>query len=456
MKKITLFLFAFCFLQLLSAQQAPGRFNYQAAVRNSSGDPLINQLVSLQISITDGSPNGASQYVERHTLSTNAFGLINLQIGAGQFQSGDFNAISWGQTPKWLKIDIDPNGGNNFSPLGATELLSVPYALYAQQSADNSPTNELQTLSLNGTQLSLSNGGGTVNLPVGGGWTESSALSTTDQTKKVGIGVISPNQKLQVHDEGQSFTWLQLSHGGSGGTNGDGAFIGEIVSDLKIENCETGDITLGTCITPNQLVVKNNGNVEIAGQLKIAGGSPGEGKVLTSDATGLASWQNAVGSTYTAGDGISIDSGTISTPWKISDESGFSTVLQTKYPVQASGLLIKQYNNWGASVNLFGLAGTSEAPAPVGLNSTLGNLFFGGSYGSGNTWNGGAWITCATAEDWSAPGSKTTAKLSFFTNEDGFYRLRMLINGNGQVSINSGNVSNLDVINSRFLANHRT
>ncbi|MFN8302314.1 MAG: hypothetical protein U0U46_07465 [Saprospiraceae bacterium] len=158
--------------------------------------------------------------------------------------------------------------------------------------ADNNPGNEIQQLTLNGSQLTLSNGGGTVTLPGGSssGWTDGAALTTTDNAKRVGIGLAAPLQKMHIHDANQSFTWLQITSGGSGSGSNDGAFVGQVNQDLKIENCEAGKITLGTCANPDQLVVNNNGTVEIAGQLKIAGGSPGDGKVLVSDANGTASW----------------------------------------------------------------------------------------------------------------------------------------------------------------------
>ncbi|MBL7828307.1 MAG: collagen-like protein [Saprospiraceae bacterium] len=154
MKKFLLsaFLVTICAF-LAHAQQTPPRFNYQAAVRNASGAPIVNQLVSLQISINDGSPNGQSQYTERHILSTNDFGLVNLQIGAGQVQSGSFSNITWGGASKWLKIDIDPNAGTNFSPLGASEMVSVPYALYAQNAGNNSSTlDQLSDVNTSGVQ----------------------------------------------------------------------------------------------------------------------------------------------------------------------------------------------------------------------------------------------------------------------------------------------------------------
>ncbi|MBC7777382.1 MAG: hypothetical protein H7246_18255, partial [Phycisphaerae bacterium] len=79
-------------------------------------------------------------------------------------------------------------------------------------------------------------------------------------------------------------------NGGNGAGFSDGAFVGMINQDIKIENCETGKITLGSCQNPDQLVLQNNGNLEINGPLKISAGSPGVNKVLKSDAEGNANW----------------------------------------------------------------------------------------------------------------------------------------------------------------------
>ncbi|MBL7828309.1 MAG: hypothetical protein JNJ57_16885 [Saprospiraceae bacterium] len=275
----------------LHAQQTPTRFNYQAAVRNASGAPIVNQLVSLQISINDGSPNGQSQYTERHILSTNDFGLVNLQIGAGQVQSGSFSNITWGGASKWLKIDIDPNAGTNFIPLGAAELVSVPYALYAQNAGNSSSTLDQlsdvntsgvqtgQVLQWNGSQWVAATATGPAGPqgptgpqgtqgppgPAGpdGGWTDGASITTTNNSKKVGIGTATPTQKFQLHDNDNSATWFQITNGSNGAGASDGAFIGMINTDIKIENCEAGKITLGTCTDPDQLVIKNDGRVGI-------------------------------------------------------------------------------------------------------------------------------------------------------------------------------------------------
>lgn len=133
MKKITIFL-AFCFslLTVVQAQTPPNAFNYSAVARNAAGQPIATTTIGIQISILKTSPTGTSQYSENHFVSTDDFGLFNLVIGAGAVQNGSMATIDWSNDNYYLKVGMDANGGTNFSTMGTTQLLSVPYALYAK------------------------------------------------------------------------------------------------------------------------------------------------------------------------------------------------------------------------------------------------------------------------------------------------------------------------------------
>jgi hypothetical protein len=114
--------------------QAPGSFKYQALIRDSNGEVLAEQNVAMRISIIQGSTSGTILYSERHTSNTNRNGLINLIIGQGTPLSGTFSSIPWGNDLFFLKLEMDPEGGNNYTEMGTSQLLSVPYALYSKQS----------------------------------------------------------------------------------------------------------------------------------------------------------------------------------------------------------------------------------------------------------------------------------------------------------------------------------
>ena len=117
--------------------QAPEKFSYQAVVRNANNQLVTNTLVGVRVSILQGNATGTPVYVETHTATTNANGLLTVQIGGGNAQQGAFAAINWEDGPYFLKTETDPNGGTNYSVTSTQQLLSVPYALYAKEVANS-------------------------------------------------------------------------------------------------------------------------------------------------------------------------------------------------------------------------------------------------------------------------------------------------------------------------------
>jgi hypothetical protein len=113
--------------------QAPQKFNYQAIARNNAGTELSNQAIGIRISVLDGSSTGTLVYQETQTKTTNAYGLFTLEVGAGTVVSGTFANIAWGSGSKYVKTELDPTGGTNYTVAGTSQLISVPYALYAGQ-----------------------------------------------------------------------------------------------------------------------------------------------------------------------------------------------------------------------------------------------------------------------------------------------------------------------------------
>jgi hypothetical protein len=140
MKKISLIFALFAAITFTTQAQAPQAFKYQAVARDNMGNTLANQTVSFRISILQGSSSGTSVYSESHTTTTNPYGLANLNIGAGTVISGTFAAISWGTNNYFIKVEMDPAGGSAYALMGTTQLLSVPYALYAETSGSSGAT----------------------------------------------------------------------------------------------------------------------------------------------------------------------------------------------------------------------------------------------------------------------------------------------------------------------------
>ena len=137
MRRLTT-LFAFLMLCVTALfAQAPNKFTYQAVVRNTSNQLITNTLVGIRVSILQNSATGSVVYSETQMLSTNANGLVTMNIGEGTVVYGSFNNIDWGTGTFFLKSEIDPTGGSNYTITSTQQLLSVPYALYANEAGNS-------------------------------------------------------------------------------------------------------------------------------------------------------------------------------------------------------------------------------------------------------------------------------------------------------------------------------
>ncbi len=135
MKKLALLLFIVVHSFFLIYAQVPEKINYQAVIRNASGDLLIDQDVGMKISILDALTGGNLLYSEEHNTSTNAYGQVELKIGTGSNVSTDFALIDWSSGDKYLKLEVDVAGGTSYQTIGTSQMLSVPFALYANNAS---------------------------------------------------------------------------------------------------------------------------------------------------------------------------------------------------------------------------------------------------------------------------------------------------------------------------------
>jgi hypothetical protein len=163
MKKVVLF-FGLLIMATITFAQAPQAFNYQAVIRDADGNLLENQAVGIKISLLQGTSTGQEVYAETHATTTNPYGLVDLQIGTGTATTGQFDTIAWGAGPYYLQLAVDLTGGANYAVMGTTQMLSVPYALYAEE---------------------------------GSGW-EKTENGITYLNGKVGIGTEAPLSNLQI------------------------------------------------------------------------------------------------------------------------------------------------------------------------------------------------------------------------------------------------------------------
>ncbi len=180
MKRILFFTLFFCLLAGASFGQSPQKFKFQAVARDAGGSPYNSENIAIRVSIVRDGATGLIDYAERHALTTSPLGVFDLEIGGGSSLSGDFSTLEWGMHSYYLKIDIDPSGGTNYTNLGTSQLLSVPYAIYARESGSGgagNPTDELQNLVYDPATQTLSlTDGNAVTLNVGSGGTDNQML----------------------------------------------------------------------------------------------------------------------------------------------------------------------------------------------------------------------------------------------------------------------------------------
>ncbi len=168
------------FFPIFAVAQAPQKINFQSVLRNTTGEVVSNSSVSLRISILSGTVTGTIVYSETHAKTTDAGGLMSLQIGSGTVLSGVFANINWGGASHFIKLEADFSGGSNYVVLGTQELMSVPYALYASKT-DTSVLNLTSRLAtkLNATDtVSLSN---RINANTNSGSSDTSLLNLTSR-----------------------------------------------------------------------------------------------------------------------------------------------------------------------------------------------------------------------------------------------------------------------------------
>jgi hypothetical protein len=238
-----LFIALFSFFLVHSFAQSPQAFKYQTVVRDAMGGLIINQQVAFQISLLQGDPSGTIVYTETFDPLTNEQGLVSLEIGNGTVVTGDFSSIDWSLGDYFLQVEMDETGGTDYQIMGTSQLLSVPYALYAESSGASSD----------------------------GNWTVSGDDIYSENTGNVGIGTTTPYKKLVVADPEDA--WLRISgdvdnSGGDYGT--ENAYL-QLTTDGGDQNYDgliwlenlAGDTKLHFDVENQDVMVIHDGNVGI-------------------------------------------------------------------------------------------------------------------------------------------------------------------------------------------------
>ncbi|MDG2276114.1 MAG: DUF1566 domain-containing protein [Flavobacteriaceae bacterium] len=173
MKKLSPTLFLL-FLSLCIYGQSPEKMSYQAVIRDASNTLVTNQSIGMQISILQTTITGTTVYAETHTVTTNLNGLVSLEIGTGS-TSDTFSTIDWSAGPYFIKTETDPTGGSSYTITGTSQLMSVPFAMYAKSSGNGITTGQSDAIAANTDKV---------------GYTEALVSANTDvvaNTAKTGI-----------------------------------------------------------------------------------------------------------------------------------------------------------------------------------------------------------------------------------------------------------------------------
>ena len=232
MKRLFLVLFLFpCF----SLAQVPQLVNYQGVARDNAGNAFTIQPIGLQLTIHSTTANGAIVYQETQNPTTNQFGLFNIQLGSGTVVQGVFSSIAWGSDLFFIEVEMDETGGTNYQQMGTSQLISVPYALYAE-TAGNGPIGPTGPTGVQGTTGSQGLQGST-GLPGPQGAT--GAIGPTGQ-----IGPAGPTGATGL--QGSTGTQgIQGPTGPSGGPQGPTGPPGSVTKTIYtgvIDTAQAGDV----------------------------------------------------------------------------------------------------------------------------------------------------------------------------------------------------------------------
>ena len=257
--------------------QVPQLFNYQGIARDAAGNPLSNQSLSLKLAILPTSDAIVPEYEETQQVSTNEFGLYSLQIGNGTPLSGAMKNVKWETGNKYIKVAIDPTGGNQYIDAGTNQLLSVPYAIYADKSGSTSEKGNDKTRA--GAVSTSAAGTGTVNF-----LTKFTAANTIfnsqifDNGTNIGIGTTTPAAKLHLRTTTGNVEHIRMQNTNATGfgkflmhndnvsnyatfTKYGSAFVGG-VSGITTQYPFANMLAFGNNVGP--FMLSNNGNVGIA------------------------------------------------------------------------------------------------------------------------------------------------------------------------------------------------
>lgn len=315
-KQLTLF----CLVLLLSSfymyAQAPNQINYQGIAHQLNGNAIANQNISIRLSIHHATANGVVQYSESRNVTTAADGLFNIQIGSAGASNttGSWSAITWDNGAKFLQVEMDAAGGANFVNMGTQQLVSVPYAQYANKAGSLIPSATINPSQLTNVGAGMNdvlkfNGtnwvpgtipSGTLSLPYNVADSNVTSFAITNTSAIGGSAIFGKASTSNVNASG--------IRGESVGTNGNGVYgkaagtsslgvLGQNTTGVGVKGISNSSRGVEGISTSGTALYGSSGTgyaLETNGYVKLGGSNmnPSDGAVLTSDASGNATWKN--------------------------------------------------------------------------------------------------------------------------------------------------------------------
>lgn len=412
-----LFIFLSLFVSTLLLSQAPEGINYQAVMRNSSGNLVTNSTVAIRVQIRQGSATGTTVYQERQSVASSSQGLINMVIGAGTPQVGTFNNINWAVGSFFVNLAVDFSNGVNYQDFGTQQLMSVPYALYAKKSGaqlnqwrygNTIPTNSFGVLG--DFYLDVVTGNvyyknstttwvltGNIKGPVG-------PSGTTGAQGAQGIQGLTGSQGIQGATGAQGNQGIQGVAGtnGTNGTNGKNTLV-KTTTETAGANCTTGGVKIEYGLDAN-----GNGTLDISeinatltkyvcngavgatgatgaqGIQGVAGTNGSQGIQGVAGATGSQGIQGVAGPTGATGaQGIQGAPGS-QNAWSLTGNNGTNTSTNFIGTTDAQDWVIKTNNTERMRITSFGNVGIglSNPTHTLQAKNSLGSLLLSSATGA--------------------------------------------------------------------------
>ncbi|GAB0154921.1 hypothetical protein CHRYSEOSP005_01810 [Chryseobacterium sp. Alg-005] len=359
----------------LASAQVPEKMSYQAVIRNNSGQLVPNQSIAVKVSILQGSPAGAAVYSERLTGNTNANGLVSLEIGSGTVLTGTFNTIDWTTGSYYLKTETDPAGGTNYIIAGTSQLLSVPYAMYAKSAGGGGGGFTLPyTNSLNNpaTLFSLTNNGDGTSLEGTNATTTSNIAAIRGIVSSATPGGFSSGVRGINNGTGGLGVGVYGSQAGSGwgvyGVTPDGLGVyGNASANgygvYANSNTGTGlNATSNNGIPANFSIYNNANNNNV-----IVANSVGNGTVVNVTTTGNGA---GVRSSTAAGFGLHGITSALTSAGVVGDNNGGGEAVVGRTTSDIAGSVVGRNDGGGYGVR--GFVATSAAGTGIGVLGQIG------------------------------------------------------------------------------------